>query len=119
MIAAPYHDPLSCTPRQGAIGACGAPLVGLTAERLFGFRGAVGVGSDPAARLLNADALAQALLVMLVGPWVLCLLAFSGMHWTYPRDCAAARSLRKTHSQADLRSVRKLELGTRRRRVNE
>lgn len=24
---------------QGAIGACGAPLVGLTAERIFGFKG--------------------------------------------------------------------------------
>eukprot|EP00887_Chlorella_sp_A99_P001734 scaffold8.g1734.t1 len=34
---------------EGAIAACGAPLVGLTAERLFGFRGAVGdAGVDAA-----------------------------------------------------------------------
>lgn len=31
-------------PSQGAVGAMGAPLVGLTAERLFGFRGVLGAG---------------------------------------------------------------------------
>ena len=62
---------------QGALGACGAPLVGVVAERMFGFSGAVGAQGG-AADAVNAAALANSLLVMFVVPWTACLLAFTG-----------------------------------------
>lgn len=50
---------------EGAIGACGAPLVGLTAEKLFGFRGSLDNYSSIDQRRLAANSLAGALLVCL------------------------------------------------------
>ncbi len=62
---------------QGAIGACGAPLVGIVAERVFGFKGV------SAADALDTDhsqarALSNALFVSLVVPWTACLLFYFG-----------------------------------------
>ncbi|KAL6771840.1 hypothetical protein ACKKBG_A28005 [Auxenochlorella protothecoides x Auxenochlorella symbiontica] len=103
---------------EGAIGAFGAPLVGLTAERCFGFSGTVGAGRDDAESARNARALGDALLVMLALPWLVCLLAFTGMHWTYPRDCAAVhRAARRAASEMDLAALVPLEHASRRRRV--
>ncbi|KAL4436794.1 hypothetical protein ABPG75_003933 [Micractinium tetrahymenae] len=71
---------------EGAIGAMGAPLVGLTAERLFGFHGALATsgGSGPVRE--NVTALSSALLVCMVVPWIFCLLSFTALHWTHARD---------------------------------
>ncbi|EFN58437.1 hypothetical protein CHLNCDRAFT_140406 [Chlorella variabilis] len=70
---------------EGAVGAMGAPLVGLAAERLFGFRGALG-DSSSGADGKNVAALSSALLVCMVVPWVLCLLFFTALHWTFKED---------------------------------
>jgi hypothetical protein len=61
---------------EGAIAACGAPLVGLVAERWFGFQGAVGLSQGGAHA--NALALSSALLLCLLVPWVLCLGSYTG-----------------------------------------
>lgn len=50
---------------EGAVGACGAPLVGLTAEKLYGFRGSLDKYSSIDQRLVAADSLGKALLVCL------------------------------------------------------
>ncbi|KAK9786693.1 hypothetical protein WJX73_003542 [Symbiochloris irregularis] len=92
---------------EGAIAACGAPLVGILAERMFGFTGAAAttthcgdrlVGAPDAIvaaaasaeelsrDLVKAHALGNALLVSLVVPWALCFLFYSGLHFTYPLD---------------------------------
>jgi MFS family permease len=62
---------------EGAVGAMGAPLVGVAAERLFGFRGSLGA-PGASADAGNVAALGSALLVCMVGPWLLCLLFFTG-----------------------------------------
>ncbi|GAB4813864.1 hypothetical protein N2152v2_000910 [Parachlorella kessleri] len=90
---------------EGAIAACGAPLVGLVAERWFGFEGAVGQGQEGAYR--NALALANALLVCLVAPWLLCLLSYTALHWSYPRD----RRKSAVGSPGPRRAPSELELG--------
>ncbi|PNH10483.1 hypothetical protein TSOC_002813 [Tetrabaena socialis] len=83
----------------GAIGALGAPLVGLAAERWFGFKGVAGgeeacqlTAAVVPADLPKARALGSAMLLFTVAPWALCVLFYSGLHWSYPRD--NARSLK-------------------------
>lgn len=103
---------------EGALGACGAPLVGIVAERVFGFTGAVGAAGGDGA---NAAALANALLVMFVVPWTACLLAFTAMHLTYPRDrLAAAKAgggLRRDESEVTLEAQVLIEAVSMRKRA--
>ena len=58
---------------EGALGATAAPLVGLMAERAFGFSGSLGQSVDTAQAkthsLSNAHALGKAMLVLLLLPW--------------------------------------------------
>ncbi|KAG2426257.1 hypothetical protein HXX76_013015 [Chlamydomonas incerta] len=102
---------------EGAISALGAPLVGMAAERWFGFSGVAaaedsceGLGlqlsgaspagnstaaaavkaGGPAPDLLKARSLGDAMLLFMVVPWTLCALFYTGLHWTYPRDRARA-----------------------------
>ncbi|KAF8072654.1 hypothetical protein HT031_000314 [Scenedesmus sp. PABB004] len=79
---------------ENSIAACAAPVVGLLAERVFGFTGALGEAAlrDPALRARNAAALGSSLLACMALPWALCLVAYSLLHWVYPRDRAAARA---------------------------
>lgn len=71
---------------EGAMAACSAPLVGLLAQRWFGFSGASKVTGDAALDLNNARALGSALLAFTTIPWAFCFLMYSGLHLTYPRD---------------------------------
>eukprot|EP00887_Chlorella_sp_A99_P007278 scaffold2.g7278.t1 len=75
---------------EGAIAAFSVPLVGLLAQRWFGFAGTSTVTGNRATDLLNARALGSALLAFLTVPWTLCFLIYSILHWTYPRDRHAA-----------------------------
>ncbi len=56
------------------------------AEKMFGFTGSATRSGEPALDLARARALGSALLVFLIAPWTLCLIAYSFLHWTYPRD---------------------------------
>ena len=71
---------------EGAVAACAAPLVGWLARVGFGFHGTAEVGPSTEANLAKARALAGALAVFTTVPWTLCLLLFTPLHWTYPRD---------------------------------
>lgn len=71
---------------EGALAAMGAPLVGILAERAFGFTGTAEVGSDLEENVRKARSLGNALLVFTAVPWTLCAFFFSGLHWTYRRD---------------------------------
>jgi len=86
---------------EGALGACGAPLVGITAEKLFGFQGSLTEAAvSGEAREVAARALSSALLLCLVVPWSLCLLSYTLLHWTYPKDRSVAmKALRKSGSE--------------------
>lgn len=80
---------------EGAVGACGAPLVGVAAERLFGFKGSIAaaVAQGPRERALAAHALSSALLLCLLVPWILCFLSYSLLYLTFPLDRLAASKL--------------------------
>lgn len=67
---------------EGAIGALGAPLVGIVASRWFGFSFQ---GEEP------GKALSKALLFCLLCPWTLCLIFYSCLHRTYAEDKRRAR----------------------------
>ena len=65
---------------EGALGATAAPLVGLLAERAFGFSGTLGHSADAAqaTALANAHALGKAMLVLLLVPWGFDFLVYFG-----------------------------------------
>ncbi|KAK9823402.1 hypothetical protein WJX72_002513 [[Myrmecia] bisecta] len=77
---------------EGAIASMGAPIVSNLAEKVFGYTGTAETGEANAVQtdLDKARSLANALLVCTVVPWSLCLLFYSGLHLTYPRDRRAA-----------------------------
>lgn len=78
---------------EGASGALfGAPLVGVIAQHAFGYTPSKGMVSAmrPELRQRNQHALAYGLCWMTVLPWVICLLMWTVLHFTYPRDSKAA-----------------------------
>lgn len=87
---------------EGAIAAFATPLVGILSERLYGFSGASTVTGDPEKDLPNARALGNALVAFLVIPWTLCLITYSGLHWTYPKDRRKALMLSRKLSEGAL-----------------
>ena len=86
---------------EGAIGACGAPLVGIAAEKIFGFQGSMAEAAKSVReREKAATALSSALLLCLIVPWLLCFLSYILLHWTYPKDRGVAmKGMRKTGSE--------------------
>lgn len=71
---------------EGAVAAFAAPLVGLLAEKWYGFSGASTVTGDRDRDLANARALGSALLAFLAVPWFICLCVYSGAalrDWTH------------------------------------
>lgn len=75
---------------EGAIAACAAPLVGMLAEKRFGFKGTAARSGDPTIDVAKARALGSALVPFLVVPWTCSLIVYSGLHFTYPKDRKAA-----------------------------
>ena len=57
----------------------------------------------------KALALGNALLVCMAVPWALCVVIYSGLHWTYPRDKARAMDLAmeepSVHPEVDFQSL--------------
>jgi hypothetical protein len=70
---------------ESSLAACAAPAVGLLAERVFGFSGAVNTQSlsDLELRTRNANALGSSLLACMVLPWSACLVFYTVLHFTY------------------------------------
>jgi len=80
---------------ETAIGALAAPIVGVLASRVFGFKGTLSIepGATPDEVARNAAALGSAILAMLLAPWAFCLIFYSGLYWTLPRDRVASAAL--------------------------
>lgn len=66
----------------------GAPMVGVLAERAFGYHASRDLISNMplVQRELNASALALSILWCCIGPWVLCFVCYSFLHITYGQD---------------------------------
>jgi MFS family permease len=71
---------------EGAVAAFATPFVGRLSERYFGFSGTSAITGNPEIDVHNAQAMGNALLVFTVLPWAFCLVAYSGLHLTYPSD---------------------------------
>jgi len=77
------------TALEGSSAACfGAPLVGLLAENVFGYRPTSMVVSEmpETLRMQNAEALSHAMLLCTMIPWALCFCCYSLLHLTFGRD---------------------------------
>ncbi|KAL6782703.1 hypothetical protein ACKKBG_A07800 [Auxenochlorella protothecoides x Auxenochlorella symbiontica] len=88
---------------EGAVAAFAAPLVGLLAEKWYGFSGASTVTGNRERDLANARALGSALLAFLAIPWFICLCVYSGLHWTYPEDKRKALKLEMELAELEMR----------------
>ncbi|KAF6251986.1 hypothetical protein COO60DRAFT_1555686 [Scenedesmus sp. NREL 46B-D3] len=79
---------------ENSIAACAAPVVGLLAERAFGFSGALSDEAlhDQKLRAHNASALGSSLLACMALPWSLCLVFYTALHYFYAKDKAMAKT---------------------------
>ena len=63
----------------------------------------------------KALALGNALLVCMAVPWALCVIIYSGLHWTYPRDKARAMDLAMeepfVHPEVNLQRCSTISMG--------
>ncbi|OII76506.1 major facilitator superfamily transporter [Cryptosporidium andersoni] len=75
--------------------AFGAPVVGILAENVFGYKATSQRVSDmnPLTRLTNAHALANALVFLTILPWSISLLLYSLLHLTYGSDKRQLRQM--------------------------
>jgi MFS family permease len=71
---------------EGAVAAFATPFVGRLSERYFGFSGTSTVTGNAEIDIRNAQAMGNALLMFTALPWAFCLVAYSGLHFTYPSD---------------------------------
>jgi hypothetical protein len=87
---------------ESSLAACAAPAVGLLAERLYGFSGAVSRDalSDAVLRSRNAGALGSSLLLCMAVPWTACLLFYTVLHWTYVSGAVGAPARARAASAA-------------------
>jgi MFS family permease len=98
---------------EGAIAAAGAPLVGILAEKGFGFHGDATLSSDQVENEKKARSLGNALLIFTAVPWLLCAVFFTGLHWTYPKDREKARKLAaEMHAAAERDAEERQRLAT-------
>ncbi|KAF8650183.1 hypothetical protein HU200_064038 [Digitaria exilis] len=85
---------------QNVVGSFGAPIVGILAERVFGYRASGGT-SARAAHRENAAALGKAVFVGTAVPAIICSLTYTALYCTYPADRRRVRIM-----AADLAEVK-------------
>jgi MFS family permease len=76
---------------EGSLASFGTLFVGLLAQYVFGYMqiptGSYEINTLPATlRFVNASALAQGMFWVAFIPWVLCLLLYTLVYFTYPKD---------------------------------
>jgi len=93
---------------EGIVSAVfGMPFLGFIAEAAFGYSSTKSAVKDMETelRMRNFHALQYALLVMMLVPWIICVCALAGLHWTYESDMqkiAAARCASEETEQTKL-----------------
>lgn len=88
-----------------SLAAMCSPIIGLLAERAYGFEGHVGggtssdddSGAEPARQAHNAQALGYSLRDCMIWPWCFCFVAYCALYRTYPRDRQRALRLSSQH----------------------
>nr|CAB3496616.1 unnamed protein product [Digitaria exilis] len=64
----------------------GSPLVGILAERVFGYQSDRTPGKSAEADRKNATALSKAMCSEIAVPIGICCLMYTALYWTYPKD---------------------------------
>ena len=82
---------------ETGISSLAAPLVAYLAQDVYGYEPSALAVSDMSTheRLKNANALGDALIQVMMPPWVLCFLSYGLLHLTYPSDRDRHRSARE------------------------
>lgn len=90
---------------EGAVAAFATPFVGLLSQTIFGFNGTSTVTGDALVDTRNAKALGNALLTFLLIPWTLCLIIYTGLYYTYPRDRRLALEINREEEALEWNGV--------------
>ncbi|GMH33108.1 hypothetical protein BSKO_00942 [Bryopsis sp. KO-2023] len=75
-------------------------LVGWAATAWFGYSGSATTSGDPEIDLPRAEALGKAIMWFSIVPFSLCLVFYSGLHFTYPKDKVSGRYSRLSETAA-------------------
>lgn len=75
---------------EDALASPASFFVGWAAGSIFGFQGDATTSGNRADDLARADALGKAIMWFSVVPWTLCLIFYTGLHFTYRHDKGAA-----------------------------
>jgi len=75
-----------CALENSIANALGPPVVALLATKIFGYEFNSQEGDDIEPDIDSARALGKAMTLVICGPWLVCLAAYSLLHWSYPRD---------------------------------
>ena len=70
---------------ESVFASFGSPVVGILAERVFGYQ-PVTPGTSVDADRKNAAALGKAVFAEVAVPITVCCLTYSALYWTYPAD---------------------------------
>jgi hypothetical protein len=74
---------------ESVVASFGAPVVGILAERVFGYRPRAPASGGSSAQ---AAALGKAVFAEVAVPATICCLTYSALYWTYPADRRRARA---------------------------
>jgi len=94
---------------EGCASAFGAPVVAYLSQDIFGYTpSALPVSiMDETTRHINANALSNALVYTMIFPWLICIIFFTLMHWTYPGDL---RKMKEEEDEARLEDEEAISL---------
>merc|ERR1719382_402664 len=74
-----------CALENSIANAVGPTVVSLLAEEAFGYSFG-SHGDDSGKDIPSARALGKAMAATVCIPWLICFIAYSSLHWSYPRD---------------------------------
>ncbi|KAF8661247.1 hypothetical protein HU200_057091 [Digitaria exilis] len=83
---------------ENVFGSFGAPVVGILAERVFGYRPQETASGGSSAQ---AAALGKAVFAEVAVPATICCLTYSALYWTYPADRRRARMMEASGGDED------------------
>merc|ERR1719210_66596 len=86
-----------CALENSIANALGPPVVALLATNCFGYT--FGEEEKSGKSIASAEALGQAMTVVIVFPWIICFLAYSLLHWSYPRDIRLLQQQEQTQQK--------------------
>uniref|UniRef100_A0A7S2JE24 Uncharacterized protein n=1 Tax=Zooxanthella nutricula TaxID=1333877 RepID=A0A7S2JE24_9DINO len=79
--------------------AVGPLVVSLLAEKAFGYT--FGSNGDNTSRdIPSAEALGKAMAATICIPWVVCFVAYTTLHWSYPRDIRSLQRRKAREAEA-------------------